>query len=625
MIGEAVRSLSRDPVTSTATAACVAVGVATATPFLSLVRVEAWWPPALTSVVRPSALRGTLDNLPLGWSAEAIPVDVLRAAGLDALVDLLLLASVLTVVAAAVAVWVLQAGRTRRRRRELAVRRAVGARRADLRRQIRVEALLLAAAGGVAGGVVAMAATAWLRGVGARGLVWEGGASPVLAFLIAFLPLLASAVGASSVVLAAGQRARRRSGPTPAAAGNSTSPPPFQDLLVVAAVAGLMSVVVGAGLLVRSHVPSVADPAAGAGAPDTLILRLGGAGGAPVPARTVARALDLVQRDPDTLAQAIASPAAWAGLGPVDRVVAECRCWRGQAFLPVITSRLGHAAVGAGFFETLGMDLEEGRAFRPSDREDRSRVAVVDRRFLRLTGGESPVGKWIRVAGASVSTADRTDDRYRIVGVVEERRPVGAASRGPDRPLVYVPAYLHPAGRSELVVRTRSDPATVGSRLAAGLTARIPELRVEAATLEERTRELTAPLGWTSAGFGAVSVGILVLAILAVGGLAADETRRQRSEMAIRRAVGARRRDVVLRVLGRSLTLATRAAVAGLVGAVGIAVALGQLLDGLSPWDPVPWIVTVAIVFGAAAAGSIVPALRAARQDPVRWLGVRES
>lgn len=624
MIGEAVRSLSRDPVTSTATAACVAVGVATATPFLSLVTVEAWWPPVLASVVRPSALGGTLENLPLGWSAVAVPVDGLRAAGLAALVDLLLLASVLAVVAGAVAVWVLQAGRTRRRRRELAVRRAVGARRADLRRQVRVEGLLLAAAGGVVGGLLAMAATAWLRGVGARGLVWEGGASPVLAFLIAFLPLLATSAGASSVVLAAGERAGRRASPTPAAPAGS-GPPPFQDLVVVAAVAGLMSVVVGAGLLVRSHAPSVADPAAGAGAPDTLILRLGATGGAPVPDRTVERALEMVQRDPDTLAQAIASPAAWAGLGPLDRVVAECRCWRGQAFLPVITSRLGHAAVGAGFFETLGMELEEGRGFRPSDREDGSRVAVVDRRYLRLTGGESPVGKWIRVAGASVTSADRTDDRYRIVGVVEEPRPVRTASRGPGPPLVYVPAYLHRARGSELVVRTRRDPAAVGPRLAAALTSRIPELRVEASTLEERARDLAAPLTWTSAGFGAVSVGILVLAILAVGGLAADETRRQRSEMAVRRAVGARRRDVVLRVLGRSLTLATRAAVAGLVGAIGIAVALGQLLDGLSPWDPVPWIVTVAIVFGAAAAGSIVPALRAAREDPVRWLGVRQS
>ncbi|MFW5947925.1 MAG: FtsX-like permease family protein, partial [Gemmatimonadota bacterium] len=568
MIGEAVRSLWREPVTSTATAACVAVGVATATPFLSLVRVEAWWPPALASVVRPSAPGGTLENLPLGWSAEAIPADGLRAAGLDALVDMLLLASVLAILAAAVAVWVLQAGRTRRRRRELAVRRAVGARRADLRRQVRVEVLLLAAAGGVTGGVLAMAATAWVRSAGARGLVWEGGGSPVLAFLTAFLPLLATAAGASSVVLAAGRLVGRRTGPRSAVPGGSTRPPPFQDLLVVGAVAGLMSVVIGAGVLVRSHASSVADPAAGAGSPDTLILRLDATGAMPVADRTVSRALDLVQRHPDTLAQAVASPAAWAGLGPVDRVVAECRCWRGQEFLPVITPRLGHAAVGPGFFEVLRMELEEGRGFRPSDRDDQRRVAVVDRRLFRLTGGGgSPVGKWIRVAGASVSTAERTDDRYRIVGIVEERRAVGTAIRGPDRPLVYVPSYLHPAGRSELVVRTRRDPATVAPRLAAALTSAIPELRVEAATLEERVRDLAAPLGWTSAGFGAVSMGILVLAILAVGGLAADETRRQRSEMAIRRAVGARRRDVVLRVLGRSLVLATRATVTGLVGA----------------------------------------------------------
>lgn len=618
MMREALRSLVREPVASVAATACVAVGVAVAAPLLSLVRVEAGWPPVTSPVVRPSALVGPLGDPSLAWSAEMVPVNALRAADLRALVGVLVAVGIVALLAAAVAVWVLVAARTRRRGRELRIRAAVGARRSDLRRQLRLEGGLLGLAGGALGTLLAAAAAGWIRAAGGRGLVWSGGGSTALAVVGAALLLLATAATAPG----AAWGGRRRSRPPATAA---PSPAPFQDLLVVGAVAVLVVVVVGAGLLVRSYAPGAIRAFDGAGPSDVAVLRLRPAGEEALGRRDAERALELAARHPDTVARALVSGGAWAGQGPVDRIVAQCLCWRGGAYLPVVTSRIAHAAVGTGYFEAFGVDLVSGREFRPSDRAANRRVAVVDRRYLRLMGGTSPLGKWIRVAGAKLSAAARADARYRIVGVVEARRVPGLGARGSGRPLVYLPAYLHPAGHPDLVVRTGGDPGAVGRELAASLGAEIPGLRVEARTLEQRTAALAGPLAWSSAGLGAASAGILLLAISAVGGLAADETRRQRAEMALRRAVGALRRQVVGRVLKRALGLGARAVVAGGVAAGGLAAGLNKLLYGLRVRDPLPWIVTLAVVVGAALLGSLVPALRASRQEPARWLGVRES
>lgn len=568
-------------------------------------------------VLRPRAGVGELTALPLDWSPGAVSPAGIAAEGLEGLLVVLAAVAALAVAAATVAAWSLLVARTRRRGRELGIRSAVGARAGLLRLQLLAEGGMVAAAGCLAGGVLGglagqgiVATLPASLAVVPGGLAW--GWAAVAALGPPGLAAAAAPLAAAPGSLRWREGARRPVGlfrPSPRIGG---------DLLVAGQAAGLLTVLVAAGLLARAHGPGVGTAVSGFEPRDTVLLRLEARTGASDAEAAWSRALAAARARPGTVSAAVASPDAWAGVGPRDRIVAECWCSKGGGFVPVVTGALRHAAAGPGFFRTLRVPVLTGRTFREGDRRQRRRVAVVTETFARRwLAGSGAVGKEIWVAGSGRQAAG-----YEIVGVVREPRPPALTTGKPPAPLVYLPDWLLAPTETELVVRTRDASGDTIRRLASAVERGTPGVRVsQASLLQELVDARAEPMRWTASVLTILLVGVVLLAGLGAGGLAADEAASRRAEFGLRRAVGARRGQIARLALGAAVRPALAGVVVGPVLALPAAIVLGELLLAVRPADPAVWLSAAAGVAISAGIGALGPARSAAREDPARALG----
>lgn len=613
---EALRGLLARRRSALGAAAAVGMAGALAMPAFALWRPGSGGLTDPEPALRTAATGGGLDALPLDWSPAAVGPAGIALEGLETLLFVLAVAGVLVVAAATVAAWSLLVGRTRRRGRELGVRSAVGARAGQLRMQLVLEGALVALAGATAGGLAGGLAGAGVFAALPSDLTMAaGGPAWGWAALLALAPPALAA--AAAPVMAAPARLRRRKGRS-SPAGLFRPPPRIGgDLLVAGQAAGLLTTLVAAGLLARAHGPGEASDVAGFEPRDTVVLRLTSRSGASDPARGWGDALMAARARPGTVSASVASPEAWAGLGPRDRVVAECWCWKGGGFVPVVAGPLRHAMAGPGFFRTLRTPVLAGRGFRDADRRERRRVAVVTEAFARRwLAGSGAVGKRIWVAGS-----DQRAPGYEIVGVVSEPRAPGLTAGKPVAPVVYLPAWLHPPARPELVVRTDGRSADAATRLASTVEREASGVRVtRASPLPDAIAARTEPLRRAALLLAGLLAGTLLLAGLGAGGLAADEAASRRAEFGLRRAVGAGRAQIAGLAVGAAVRPAAAGAVVGPTLALPVAILLDRLLVAVRPADPLVWIAASVVVAICAALGAAGPARRAARDDVARAL-----
>jgi predicted permease len=282
--------------------------------------------------------------------------------------------------------------------------------------------------------------------------------------------------------------------------------------------------------------------------------------------------------------------------------------WK-QTILPQNVSASYHL-VAPGFFDTLKMRILRGRDFDLHDDASRPTVAIVSANLARLLGGNG----------------DAIGLRVKIGDVKEEFQVVGIASdatlddpRTPNAPAIYVPIFQRPdnLGWAEAIVRTSGDPARLARALREHVETLGREYPLRIETVGEEYGRALLPeriLALLSGFFGALG---LLLAAVGLYGLLAYTVSRRTAEIGVRAALGATRRDIAGLVLREVAIMLGMGLAAGVALAFAGGRAVSALLYGLSGHDPGSLLLAAGGLVLIAAAASLIPALRAARVDPV--------
>ena len=524
------------------------------------------------------------------------------------------------------------------RRRELAVRLAIGASRARLVRQLLTETVLLSLVGGIVG-----LGMAWALMQAFQASPPPAGALPValdlaidrsvllfsivLSLITGLVLGVAPALKASRPGLVPALKAAPREG------NDGGRRYDLQKLLVVGEVALAVLLLIPAGLFVRSlQAAHALDPGFDAeklvSAPlDINLLRYTNEQGRDFYGTIVERA----ERLPGVESAAIARLAILTGDGRVMGLMVEGRPEYPDDFVfgqgvGVVTSdptRINANVVGPGFFRTLGIPLVSGRDFDARDVEGRPPVAIINEttvrmHFNRLTGGLRPP-EGGNALGARVSFNGRQGPWREIVGVVGDSTyaELGEA----PRPVAYLPVGQNHESSMTLYVRVSLPPASVIASLRREiqqLEPNLPVSGVETMTQTIGTSLYSARMGaWLLAGFGSLA---LLLAAIGIYGVLSFSIARRTREMGIRLALGAAPREVFLSVVRGGMTLVGTGAVIGLIGGFATARLLARFLYGVPTSDPATFAGAATLLIAIALVACIVPARRAMRVNPITAL-----
>ena len=503
---------------------------------------------------------------------------------------------------------------------EIAVRRALGARRSRLIGQLVTESTVLALVGGALGTLLAMWGTSALLALAPDGIprVSEVGADPRF---VAFAVLISLVTGVVTGLLPAAQSARRdlrgSSLFTGSRQAGSFGRSRTRRALVMGEVAFSLLLLVGAGLMVRTLVAlNRVDPgfhpertiAANASLPqpkysddDQVVAFTEG-----VLERV--RGLPGVQ----SAGMVLSLPIRYAISGNLYLYIDGREPPTSEEERPTA----GFQLATPGYFETLGIPLRAGRLLEESDHQSAPPVAVVNEALARLFWpGESPIGE--RISWSDPSAGDV--EWATIVGVVGN-----ALQSGLDwdpRPEVYRPYVQAPMPYLTLVVRSGGDASALGNVLRGAVQEVDPQVPLwGVATMDEI---LLDSLGWrrfTMTLLGAFAAAALLLAAVGLYGVLSYAVAERRREIGIRMALGAKSEQVVRQVIGEGLVLA----LVGLVIGAGLALALARLMSSLmfqvESTDPITYLSGSAILLTVAVAACGLPAQRAAKLDPVTVL-----
>lgn len=270
------------------------------------------------------------------------------------------------------------------------------------------------------------------------------------------------------------------------------------------------------------------------------------------------------------------------------------------------------ARVSADFFDLLRIPLLEGRTFTPDDGVNA--IIVNDVLARRYFGSVSPIGRRFKT--------DTRQPWLTVVGVARDVKTMGPADAIGEGTEAYVP--MAPGGDSaflSLMVRAdRNEAATLERirRIVWDVDPRMPIL--EARTMTEVVGDSIARPRFLASLSGAFTIGAVLIAAVGVYGVSAYWVARRRRELAIRLAIGASPDRLIRTVMGHSLRLAAAGTVAGLAIAVAGAHVMTSLLFATDPRDPATFVGITILLGVIAVMACFVPALKAARVDPMTTL-----
>jgi predicted permease len=272
-----------------------------------------------------------------------------------------------------------------------------------------------------------------------------------------------------------------------------------------------------------------------------------------------------------------------------------------------------------GYFQALRIPLVRGRYFTAADDASAPLVAVIGEQTARdLWPGEDAIGKRLRMFNPSSPWME-------VIGVVADVKHYGV--RADRSAKLYIPhlqgnlgGYYSPANLT-LFVRADGDPAALAAPVRELVRGLQPGMPIGAArTMDEVVARALAADRFTFVLLGGFAAAALLLAAVGVYGVVAETVARRTREIGLRMAVGADRRRILSQVLKDGLVLATAGAVVGLAGGVWAARLLRTLLYEVSPTDPWTYVVVGPLLVAVTLLASLIPALRAARVDPVEAL-----
>ncbi len=269
--------------------------------------------------------------------------------------------------------------------------------------------------------------------------------------------------------------------------------------------------------------------------------------------------------------------------------------------------------VGPRYFATLRIPLVRGRDFTDRDNDTAPGAVIINESMARAYWpGEDPVGKRIKVHG-------RARQLYEIVGVARDVRQRSLWDN--PGPYLYLPLYQRYFPEMMLHVRVAGDPMSLLPAIRREIQAVDRELPVyDGGTLIDQITTAVSAQRMAAALLGASGVLALVLAVVGVYGVMAYDTSRRTREFGIRVALGAGRQSILRLVLRDGAVLVGLGLAVGLALAVGLTRLAAGFLHGISPTDPLTFASISLILVLAAAAACYLPALRAARIDPLTAL-----
>jgi predicted permease len=268
-------------------------------------------------------------------------------------------------------------------------------------------------------------------------------------------------------------------------------------------------------------------------------------------------------------------------------------------------------------FRALGIPVVAGRTFTEADVDGAPTVVIVNQSFAKkYWPGEDAVGKRITFDQRTEKT---NPDWSTVIGVVGDTRP--KALDIDPQPTVFFSHHQFSLPFMTVVVRGTSDTAAVAREIRTHLRALDPNLPVdEVRTLESAASRSAAEPRFRTyvlAGFAAIS---LLLAATGLYGLLSYSVTQREREIGVRMALGAKAGDVLRLVVGEGMKLVALGAVVGIAAALAAGRIVGALLFGISATDPVTYVVVVGVLALVACAACSLPALRAARVNPMSAL-----
>jgi putative ABC transport system permease protein len=510
------------------------------------------------------------------------------------------------------------------RRREVAVRMAIGSSRWRVIRQLLTESALLALLGGFVGliltvwsvdaigapATVATARNGYLQlgafsepAVDATVLVFAVAATFATVFLCGLMPAIE--VSRPDVVAALKEESR---------SGGSRHRRLLSTLVITELALAVLLIGV-AGLLIRSFV-RMQDLRSGFVADRVMAFLVNPPASRYAPEdgpAIVERMLTAVQAVPGV------SAAAVNRCLPLDT-----RCARTVLFLPngsrnpAEAPTIGRHYISADYFRALGIPVVAGRPLRDDDREGRPRVTVINETAARrFWPGEDPIGKRVWFGGGRGFTDPAQP--LEVVGVVGDVK-YGLVDDPPTAD--FYTSYLQFTYPDTMIIVKAEQPAAATASAVRTAIARVDPSLVayDIRTLDDRVTEALSRPRLTATVLGAFALTALLLAAIGVYGVTAYAVTTRRRELGIRVALGATRSDMMAFVLGGGLKLAVAGVAIGLVAAVVAGRLIRTLLYGVAPLDVLVLVTTVAIMISVALLACFVPARRAASVNPVEAL-----
>jgi len=516
----------------------------------------------------------------------------------------------------------LQLARARTRRKEIAMRAALGASAKRIARQLLIESLLLGVAGGVTGVLLAYQGVAWIvaRGpanvprldqsrVDGSALAFACLATLLSALLFGFAPAIHTASMRLSDAIKEGVGTL------------SVSRDRVQNLLVVGEIALALILMTGAGLLIRSALLVIRlNP--GFDAADLVVGRVGLPDAIyrdPTAARqTFEHMIDRAAALPGVESSALVSRAplaeGWSGNG----LIAEGR--------PLDPSSIVNALsqfVSPSYLSTVRIPLKAGREFTAQDTRDKMLVTIVNETLARVMWpGENPIGKRFACCEDTGPKDRITPVWHEVVGVVGDVRVRGL--NVDVQPTFYLPLAQMPPrawdwlGRTmDMVVRTRagSFPANDLRTIVASTAPGVPIYQLS--TMQEKIAGALAESHFETFLLSLFAGIALVLSSVGVYGVLSHVLSQHTRDIGLRMALGATREQIAGHVLGWGLRLVAAGIVLGLAGALAGARLVSSLLYGVPPTDAVAFAVATCVLAAVALMASYIPARRAMRVDPM--------
>ncbi len=500
------------------------------------------------------------------------------------------------------------------RRREIAVRLALGAGRWRLVRQLLTESLLIAIAGGAAG----LAIASWCLntmvssipvGTGMAGI--QSTLDPRVLWFAAAVTLVTSLLfGLAPALRATRVNLQTTLKDQGSSVSEGRSNVRLRKVLIVAQVALTAVLLVGAGLLART-LANLESVNLGVRTENVLQFTVepGLNGDSPTQTITFAdRARQEIAALPGVRSVSASYLSIFSGSDSSSNITPE-----GYAIHPEEDTNVMTNSVGPNYFSTMGIPLLAGREFTEADTAKSQKVAIINEKLAqRFFAGRNPIGMHIAFGAGNSVHPD-----MEIVGIVKNSKWDDA--RDKISPFLYTPYAQFPQlSFLTFYVRTERDPAA----MAATVHARIAQLDSNLPIKGMKT--LPAQIGETMfsdrlVAILSISLALLAALLAALGlyGVLSYVLARRTREIGIRMALGGQRSDILRLVLGQGAQLTVIGAVVGIVAALALARLMSSALFGVSANDPLTFIAVAVLLVIVSGAACYIPAQRAVRVNPI--------